>query len=121
MKIISLKKGSPGLDGIPFWLLRDFADVLCVPLFHICNLSISSGVVPLCFKEAYITPIQKVPKPSLNDCRPIYLLPICAKVLEKLVLKHWLHTHSAKIGDLQFAFLSRKGQGTTSALTYLVH
>jgi hypothetical protein len=44
-----------------------------------------------------------------------------SKVLEKLVFKHCLNNLTSSIDPLQFAFVPRKSQGTTSALTFIVH
>jgi len=49
------------------------------------------------------------------------LLSILAKILEKLVFKKWLSKLAPEIDKLQFAFVPRSGQGTVSALTYVMH
>ena len=50
---------STGLDGISPRFLKDGADILCTPIMHIINLSISSSVVPTEFKSARVTPLFK--------------------------------------------------------------
>jgi hypothetical protein len=37
---------SSGPDGIPNWLLRDFAYIIAEPVCNIMNASIANGVVP---------------------------------------------------------------------------
>jgi hypothetical protein len=49
---------SPGPDGIPNWFLRDFA-FATEPVCHICNASISKGVIPNLWKKASVVPIPK--------------------------------------------------------------
>ena len=117
----SLKKSSPGPDFIPYWILRDFCDNLAPAVFHVCRLSAESCLVPPYFKDAFISPIPKCPKPSIMDYRPISLLPIMSKVLEKIILRRFVKDFSSSIDPLQFAFVPRKGQGTVSALTFIVH
>ena len=116
-----MKKSSPGPDQIPSWVLRDNSDTLSQIVTHICHLSFSSGVVPSNLKKAYITPIPKCQRPTLSDYRPISILPCLSKVIEKLVHKKWLSPLSSKLGPEQFAFIPRLGQGTTCALTYIMH
>ena len=117
----SLKNGSPGPDGIPSWVLRDYSVAISPALTHIYQQSISTREVPSCLKRAFITPIPKCEKPTISDYRPISILPTATKVLEKIVYKRWLSPLSSKIGPNQFAFVPRQGQGTVCALTYVVH
>ena len=58
------------------------------PITAIINVSLASGVVPDCFKEARVVPLIK--KPSLDsevlaNYRPVSNLPFVAKVLERVV------------------------------------
>jgi hypothetical protein len=83
------------------------------------NRILSSGVVPSVYKRGTICPI---PKPGTDEFRPISLLPHLSKVLERVVLHHWLKPHiSTKLRSDQFAFTSKEGQGTTNALTTITH
>jgi len=76
-----------GLDGIPSWLLRDFALFLCQPLAAMFNASIREGYVRPIWKSAEVIPVPKVPRPHscLTDLRPISLLPCVAKILESII------------------------------------
>ena len=78
-------------------------------------------VLPNFFKKAFVTPIPKCAHPSISDYRPISLSPVSGKVLEKLVYQQWFLSIIPKIDQRQFVFVPRRGQGTTTALTYLVH
>ena len=117
------KRKSPGPDGIPHWVFRDFASVLAPAVTSIFNRSLDCGVVPSCFKLAHITPIPKCSNAkNVNDFRPISLLPILSKMLEKLVARNWiLPFTSNRLDPSQFAYLPGPGKGTTSALTLLYH
>ena len=48
----SLRKGSPGPDGLPFWVFRDYCDFLAPAIHHICGLSFTTGVVPNVLKRS---------------------------------------------------------------------
>ena len=117
----SLRKGSPGPDGLPHWLFRDYRNLLAPALHHVCVLSVSSGIFPDAFKHAHVVPIPKCSNPSISDYRPISLVSVASKVLEKMVLKKWFSSIVPRLEPLQFAFIPRPGQGTIAALTYILH
>lgn len=86
---------SSGLDRIPTTLLKRCICPLLPVLKEIINTSISSGVVPACFKSASITPLLK--KTSLNqeemkNYRPVSQLPYVSKLLERIVAPQ-LHSY----------------------------
>lgn len=63
---------SAGPDNIPGRVLRGCADQLADVLTDIFNISLSSAVVPTCFKATTIVPIAKKSSVScLNDYRPV--------------------------------------------------
>lgn len=101
-------RSAPGPDGLPVSLLKSFMGRLTYPLMHVFNSSISSGVVPTCWKTAEVVPIFKGkgdPK-SASSYRPISLLNIASKILERLVsiqLRNYLDDCSA-LSDEQFGF-----------------
>ena len=117
----TLRKGSPGPDGIPFWIFKDYCDLLAPAVHHICKLSFSLCIFPDSLKTSFVVPIPKCVKPSLSDFRPISLLPVLSKVIEKIVLRKWFSSIIPKIRANQFAFVPRLGQGTVSALTFIVN
>lgn len=116
-----LKKRSPGPDKIPYWILRDFAELFVDAITLLFNRSLSEGVVPRAFKAALITPIPKCHKPnSPSDYRPISRLPVLSKVLERLFVNKFLMPHlKDRVSSSQYAYIPRSGAGTTSALTLL--
>ena len=74
------------MDNLSGRLLRDGAKVLAKPITNICNLSITSGKFPDSCKLAKLKPIYK--KGSLTEAsnyRPIPLLPLISKVIEKVI------------------------------------
>ena len=116
-----LKNSSPGPDGLPAWLFRDHRGFLAPYIQHIFNLSVSTGVVPDNFKDAFVVPIPKIKSPSCEDFRPISMLPVLSKLLERIILRKWISPLVPNVGNNQFAFIPRGGQGTTVALTYVMN
>ena len=75
-----------GLDNLSGRFLKDGATVLAKPITDLCNLSITSGKFPDSCKIAKLKPIYK--KGSLTEAsnyRPISLLPLISKVIEKVI------------------------------------
>ena len=55
-------------------------------LVHIFNASLKSGIVPKVWKSATVTPIYKNgDRRKVNNYRPISLLPLPGKMLERIV------------------------------------
>ena len=103
--------------------MRDFADVIAPSITFLFNWSLRIGHVPKCFKLANVSPIPKCSLPSSpSDFRPISLLPILSKVLEKVVARKWiLSCILAQAHPSQFAYIPDSGGGTTTALTLIQH
>ncbi|MEL7309306.1 MAG: reverse transcriptase family protein, partial [Pseudomonadota bacterium] len=117
----SLRRKSCGPDGLPYWIFKNSSLALSPILTYFFNWSIKDSYFPLCLKRAIVSPIPKVSKPaSVRDFRPISLLPILSKVLEKLVCKHLVVPFIRNgLKSLQFAYIPRAGTGTACALTFL--
>ena len=81
-------KSSCGYDDISSKLLKQTINGIITPLVHIINLSLSSGIFPDKMKIAKVIPIFKANEPEkFNNYRPISLLPIFSKVLEKVMFE----------------------------------
>ena len=79
-------KQSSGVDNISNVLLKKLASVIKLPLCNIINKSLQSGVFPDLMKLALVTPLHKGGESRLPDnYRPISLLPVFSKILEKIV------------------------------------
>ena len=75
-----------GLDNLSGRFLKDGAEILDKPITDLCNLSIASRKFPDSWKIAKQKPIYK--KGSLTEvfnCRPISLLLLISKVIEKVI------------------------------------
>ncbi|MEL7308418.1 MAG: reverse transcriptase family protein [Pseudomonadota bacterium] len=109
--ILDPKKSSPDL---PSKLYKAAAHVLSEPLASLFNESLELGIVPRIWKCAVVTPIPKCTSPTINDLRPISLLPIPMKILEHFVLQTFKHEILRNYGRNQFGF--RPQSSTTAAL-----
>ena len=64
---------------------KSLPDILPFVL-NVFNHSLSNGTFPRAWKDSIITPLPKTNKPqNLKDFRPISLLPILSKILERIV------------------------------------
>ena len=80
---------STGIDGISPKMLKLAFDALMPFLLQINNISLHIGMFPDVLKEARVFPIHKSgPSEDRSDYRPISILPIVSKVIEKHVTKH---------------------------------
>ena len=87
--ITALPIKSTGPASIPTKLLKLVADLIVVPLCHIINLSFSTGVFPDVLKVAKVIVLHNGGSTQdVNNYRPISLLSIFDKIIEKLRLKN---------------------------------
>ena len=85
LKNIDVTKAT-GLDNIGPRLLKLAAPYISESLTFICNQSIRNSVFPEKWKEGKVTPLHKNgPKDDTNNYRPISVLPVVSKLLEKHV------------------------------------
>ena len=96
-----------GPDNIGPKLIKEVTEILIDPLVHIFNLSLTTGVVPDKLKVAKITPVFKKGDPQLpSNYRPISLLTVFSKLLEKIMHKRlysYLNSNN-KLCQYQFGF-----------------
>ena len=111
---------SSGLDRIGPKLLKNCALALYIPIHHLFSLSLASHTIPSEWKIHSITPIHKSGDKSLvSNYRPISLLCIISKVLERIIYNHLSKflLEQNPIYISQFGF--RKHHSTTQQLLYL--
>ena len=98
-----------GPDGISARLLKECSQQIAPSLCEIFNQSLSSGQITTEWKSADITPIHKKDsKEPAENYRPISLLPIVSKVLERCVF-NCLYDHvNNLITPLQHGFLRNR-------------
>jgi hypothetical protein len=101
----SLGKSSVlSVDGISGCIYKLFAENLAVPLSVIYTRCFRDCIFPIQWKTENVIPI---PKPD-GSFRPISLLPVPGKVLEKLIVKKLLlPLMKSEFDCRQFAFIPR--------------
>jgi hypothetical protein len=99
------------MDGVSSKMIKFIANEIAVPLSHIFNVSLSSGVFPAKLKKSRVIPIYKSGNPlDCDNYRPISLLSSISKILEKIVAKKLLfHLQSNNLlYEHQYGFLPEK-------------
>ena len=91
------------------------------PIQLTCTNILSTSIYPDMWKIANVTPIfKKGDKQLIKNYRPISLLTICGKILEKIIFNNlyaYLHRNNL-IAKNQSGF--RPGDSTTNQLLYLL-
>uniref|UniRef100_A0A1A8GH13 Reverse transcriptase domain-containing protein n=1 Tax=Nothobranchius korthausae TaxID=1143690 RepID=A0A1A8GH13_9TELE len=109
-----------GPDNIPGRVLRECAEQLADVFTDIFNISLSSAVVPTCFKATTIVPVpKKSPVSCFNDYRPVALTPTIMKCFERLVMRHIKTLLPPSLDPLQFAY--RHNRSTDDAISTALH
>ena len=119
LRSIDVLKAS-GPDAIPGRLLKAVATEITPSLTRVFNLSLSSGKVPSAWKIALITPILKYGDPHVvTNYRPISLLSILSKVLERCIYSHCYEFMQHKLSFYQHGFV--QGRNCTTQLVWFYH
>lgn len=114
---------SPGKDKITALHLKKFSKKLLVQLFHIIQISLRVHYFPNAWEIAVVIPIPKHDKNKTypSSYRPVSLLSICGKILERIILvelrKH-MDTNNI-IVNKQFSF--RNKHSTILQLIRVIH
>ena len=108
-----------GPYSVPTDLLKFLKSYLSIPLEIIYNVSFSNGCVPDQLKIASVIPIHKKDSQTdLNNYRPISLLSVFNKILEKLMYKRlfsFIDKHNI-LYDQQFGFRNNHSTSHTTLL-----
>ena len=119
--IFNLKNASAGIDGIHSNVIKRTFHSYLVPLSHVLNLSIIQGFFPDSLKLAKVVPLYKSgDTASLSNYRPVSVLPLFSKILERLLYNRILDfiTKHKVLYNYQFGF--RTNHSTNMALTILL-
>ena len=108
-----------GADGIPPSLVRDLSPALAPLITKLFNSCITSGIYPDPLKITRVIAAYKgkgSDRKKPQSYRPISIVPILAKVLDRLLNKQLMNymIHSNLLTPRQYAF--RPGSNTTRAL-----
>ena len=119
VKNINISKSS-GLENVSSYIVKEAFGILSTEVTRMFNLSIISSKFPNAWKKALVVPIPK--SGNLNkvkNFRPISLLPLPGKILEKLIhnqLSNHLD-HNSLLSDNQHGF--RKSHSTLHSVSQL--
>ena len=120
LKEIDCSKGS-GLDFVPSFIIKDaFLSILPQILF-LMNQSLLTGIFPSAWSVATVTPFPKNGDlHNVGNWRPISILPLPGKLLEKICTKLLLSElgENEILSKFQFGF--RKGMSTSHAIFHYV-
>ena len=121
-EVLKILKGlknskSTGIDYIDTSVVKLVGEEIIAPLTHVINLSIEESTFPAIWKQAKVIPLLKKEDPlNPKNYRPVALLPIFSKILERVIynqLIQYLNTegliHPNHHG-------SRQGHSTATAL-----
>lgn len=106
-----------GYDGISNWMIKQIAIEIAPILTYIFNRLLISGHFPGELKKSIIVPIFKSgDKSAANNYRPISLLPVFSKLLEKIIKMRMINFLDSQnfFSPKQFGF--RSGSNTEKAL-----
>ena len=124
VRLISSLKSSnaQGWDGILISIVKKTYSNCINVLLHVISLSFSKGIFPKEMKIAKVIPLYKNDNNMMvNNYRPISILPVFSKLLERLMynrLISFINQHKL-LNKFQFGFRSQ--HSTKIALIYLVH
>ena len=108
------------IDNLSDRFLKDRSKVLATPLAQICNLSIKLSTVPDECKIVKLKPLYKKGKKiDPKNYRPISLLPVISKILEKVIHDQTMDFVTKKNILYKFKSGFRKFHSTDSCLSYL--
>ena len=111
---------SSGPDGVPGRILIECSSVIAPKLCALFNHSLQSGIVPSEWKCANVTPIYKKGKKEFaTNYRPISLLSITSKVLERCVCNRLYGHIRHMVHQIQHGFLH--GRSCTTQLLSTLH
>ena len=115
-----MKNSSAGWDCISPSIIKKTYEYFVVPLVHICNVSFLYGMFPKELKIAKVIPLFKGGESKyLINYRPVSVLPVFSKVLEKLMYDRIMEfvKDNDVLYNMQFGL--RKGHSTAIALMLL--
>ncbi|CAB4028709.1 Hypothetical predicted protein, partial [Paramuricea clavata] len=108
LKTLDISKAT-GPDGIPAKLLKETASVIAPSLCKLFNKSLRTGEMPRDWKLANMVPIyKKNEREHVENYRPISLLSVISKVLERCILNNIKDQLYKSIPACQHGYLTGK-------------
>ena len=119
---LSMKNKTCDIQSVPVSILKRVSPIISPVLASIMNKSIFSGIFPTSLKIAKVIPLHKKgPKNEQSNYRPISILPIYSKVMEKVIYGQ-VYKYLLKFSILsedQFGFRSQRS--TSLAILHFLH
>ena len=119
--IKNLKNSAAGWDELSPKQMKTVACYITKPLVYLCNISLTKGIFPQELKRANVIPLYKSGNQmSVNNYRPVSVLPVFSKIYEKVVYKRlydYIVLHNI-LYDNQFGF--REKHSSYMALITLI-
>jgi hypothetical protein len=113
-------KKAMGNDGIASPVIKNCSLVIAPCLVVLADRIMNEGVFPEAWKLAIVVPVSKVRGSSNpSDYRPVSLLPLISKLVEKHINHILLQHIEPFLSDVQFGF--REGRSTADAIILLQH
>lgn len=108
-----------GPDGLSARILSECADELAVPMTKLCDLSLRQGKFPTIWKRAHVAPVfKKGDRKDPTNYRPVSLLSICSKILERVVCNQLVAHVAPVLSPAQHGFMA--GRSCETNLTCFV-
>jgi len=111
-----------GPDSISSKMLKHAGNAIVPSLTKLINICLSKNRVPNLWKQANVLPLHKKDsKDECNNYRPVSILPIVSKIMERIVFKHvynFFLEHSL-LTSHQSGF--KPNDSTVNQLAYLYH
>lgn len=115
--ISEIKTKASGYDSLTIDMVKISYPLLSSYILHVINSCLLENYFPISWRKAVVHPIPKCSYPvSYGDLRPISILPVFSKILEKVIfrqLKQFLDFNRV-LPDIQSGF--RAGHSCTTAL-----
>ena len=112
------KAAGPG--GLPRIVQKSCGRELTPSLFALLNLSLAEGKLPTEWKDALVVLVHKKgKKEDVTSYRPISLMCVVSKVLERFLFKHFEEFLCPLFHDAQHGFL--QGRSTVTQLPAFYH
>lgn len=105
------KGTTPGLDKITYPMIKNSSITFKLRLCKLYTTILIEGIYPHAWKHAILSPIPKPGKNpnSTEGYRPISLLPVLSKVLDRILAQRlWKHCKT-NIANEQHAYLPNRG------------
>lgn len=116
--LFSITSNAKGVDDLSIKFIKKLSPTIVPILTYIINNCIMRAEFPQLWKTANVFPLPKVASPnSLDDFRPISVLPCLSKIFEKII-EMQINSHMKRNSSLsKFQSGFRSNHSTTTALT----